>query len=774
MKKLISSFLVYLLFLTSAFSQTAIGDGNLKISMDGTEKIPVSGTGHPVINGNLLKTFILGGSSYILSSSAPTNQSLNWIDNSSTTIPQAYPIKRYINGAWGTETIDGDWWDDAGKVISKGRPYVITYSGQSNVASSFYFPDYGIYGTSYTGDVALDPYITVWNGTAAAFKVYDFTDQAGSTGLTESSWQLNLGTNNLQTMGKNIAKKTGRSIRFIGARRGGTALAAWEAGAPLWTELVSYINASGIKYADCFVWIHGEGELTDATYPTSLFANYKLSMYDMFNRLKTNSWTNGTLFDNKTIFLAPSQGLKHQYTVLPSGEAVNSEGAIRSLAAKDNQNTDWVQAPFRRAIQEPLAGKSTSVTSVNLTTVVAPFSITIGTGLSTSYPVSTNNPVAIVSRANRSNNLVGTISAYNNATGLLTFSIIEWISGAGAATDWDVQPQDRFHWTTIDDEQIGQAMATKFLSLPSSKKDQSPYQTFEITDSKGVISQSTITSYPSDSRKMIFTSATNNAGVFDFGFSANGLNPTTVLRFGATGSSSNSFLKVLQTGSGTELSQWNTFGLLQSSPVYWRYTGAASLDTRIEMNSDGTFGLNLVGGTTGSLLANIRMLLGATEVFKVFENAGNGYRYNFSGPNGGALYLTNSNAKLSRVVESRGSLSGAIVASGTQTSTIFVNTPITDIPSNSVIDVELAVVGLTSVGGATFSVKKSAIFHVAAFGTVVMDSEGPISINESAFDIVSNLTFSVVSGQISATLTRGGTAGTFNFSSIATATIKSF
>lgn len=54
MKKLIFALL---LLSSTCFGQTTISDGILKASVVGNEKIPVSGSGHPVINGNRLHTY---------------------------------------------------------------------------------------------------------------------------------------------------------------------------------------------------------------------------------------------------------------------------------------------------------------------------------------------------------------------------------------------------------------------------------------------------------------------------------------------------------------------------------------------------------------------------------------------------------------------------------------------------------------------------------------------------------------------------------------------
>ncbi len=55
MKHLIIFLLAFMPLFANA--QTSIGDGNLKASVTGTEKIPVSGTGHPVISGNRLHAY---------------------------------------------------------------------------------------------------------------------------------------------------------------------------------------------------------------------------------------------------------------------------------------------------------------------------------------------------------------------------------------------------------------------------------------------------------------------------------------------------------------------------------------------------------------------------------------------------------------------------------------------------------------------------------------------------------------------------------------------
>jgi len=76
---------------------------------------------------------------------------------------------------------------------------------------------------------------------------------------------------------------------------------------------------------------------------------------------------------------------------------------------------------------------TTSVTSVNVGTIVAPMTITVGLGLS--YTV--GQTVIVASRANNANKVEGSVSSYDVVTGILILSPIT-PAGAGTFTDWDV------------------------------------------------------------------------------------------------------------------------------------------------------------------------------------------------------------------------------------------------------------------------------------------------------------------------------------------------
>lgn len=77
---------------------------------------------------------------------------------------------------------------------------------------------------------------------------------------------------------------------------------------------------------------------------------------------------------------------------------------------------------------------TTSTDSINVGTVVAPLTITVGVGLS--WTVGQN--AIIASRATPTKKIQGTVTAYNSATGSITFNPITPAGAAGAVTDWDV------------------------------------------------------------------------------------------------------------------------------------------------------------------------------------------------------------------------------------------------------------------------------------------------------------------------------------------------
>jgi hypothetical protein len=302
-----------------------------------------------------------GGSStpfaFVFSASAPSNTYVAWIDTS-TTINQANPIRYYINNNWTPITDECDWWDNIGQIVSKGKPLVILFSGQSNVGSPPYTPQAD---PSYTGDVTVDKYVTLWQPDLAVWKVYNFAD---ATTHATNTWTYPLGTvtddqwggagaNQLQTFGKLYAKRFSRSMRFVGTRRGGQVMSQWESGKTGRIELAAKVVSSGVEKVDAFIWIHGEAGWSDGN-NASVFTNYRDSFMDLITYLRTQSWSSETM---KVI--APSHALNsaaftggHNNVQLSGTNGnLDAEGTFRWLDTQDTPYSAWAPVAYQRLLQ---------------------------------------------------------------------------------------------------------------------------------------------------------------------------------------------------------------------------------------------------------------------------------------------------------------------------------------------------------------------------------------------------------------------------------------
>lgn len=278
---------------------------------------------------------------FAFSSSAPENISVRWVDTS-VTINQANPIRDFINGAWTPVSLNCDWWDTVGKVVSKGRPLAVAFSGQSNCFSSFYTPQND---PGYLGDVSIDPFVTIFNYTTLQWNVYDFANQTATYG---DAVPQNIGTNSIQIFAKLFARKYNRSVRLVGRRQGGTPLAAWEANRPQWNNLISTINSANITDLDALIFIHGEGGLSDINNPTG-FSTYQQSLYDFISRFRSQSWAS-----NKTKFIMPSNALAFAQTLIQAADLTDSNGAekaARSLSGGENLNNAWAAIHSTKDLQ---------------------------------------------------------------------------------------------------------------------------------------------------------------------------------------------------------------------------------------------------------------------------------------------------------------------------------------------------------------------------------------------------------------------------------------
>lgn len=633
------------------------------------------------------------GGGFVAQNTAPANTNVRWIDTG-TIVNQANPIRDYIAGSWTVISDNCDWWDNIGKVVSKGKPIVVAFSGQSNCLSSFYTPQDA---PSYTGDVATDPYVTIFNYTTNQWKIYDFSDQAGSIG---DATPQNVGTNSLQTFAKLYAKKYNRSVRLVGRRQGGTALVAWEAGGAQWTALTGTISAASIDFVDVLFFIHGEADLGAG----SAFSSYQASLYDFMARFRSQSWASA-----KTKFIMPSHALGHTLVLIHASELVSQAGAekaIRSLGNGDGLNNAWAQINQIRVLQ-------------------------------------------------------------NTAT------------------------QDQFHWTTREQEWMGQAFFFEYEKLNSFRKKEF-LTSFVNSNSNGEITSDTHIYKNSDDTKVLWTSKTFGSGTFTHGFSAGGsVNIATSIKAvpDVSGATSGGMNLEFRTGNASEklmmeVNQKNVnfpngvttsgtadgAGAIGATGFMVRnFGGGGGNDVGMFLSND----LDGLGFKSGQGSPNFKFWFGsANQTFFEYNSAMDTYRYQFKN---GYINTRADAAKVEQAMDAN-LVSATVASSGTLNNSLLVGIN-ARIPGRSVLEITLTITGVRNdnpnEGTKSFTATRSATFRKDESSTWTLVSQGGIlEIKEDDANAVDNLTFTVNSNLPSFTFTRGATPGTYAVSATATYTQK--
>lgn len=707
MKKLITLFAALCIVVTGAFSQTTIGAGTLKGSVVGNEKIPVSGSGHPVINGNLLHTYhkarfdSLYGRGFLIQSSAPLNHASVWVDSGNAFVGM-YPIRKYVNGAWEPVNPNMDFYDPIGQITSRGRPLIVIGWGQSNYATSFNRDYIGtkstgylatsstslntatiVVGTSVTavtntglsyiigdyvnfnssgtpnefmwgnvtaynsvsgsitftvivgpiaassytdwvvtrqlpGDIEKDYRITIWNADDNVWEVPDIRNQLPSgTGTANNwSWNLNLhGANSIQIFAKEFIKATGRAVRIVQWREGGTPLAYWEPGAtggfPGWVALNATVIESGIPKADLVIGVHGEGGLDGSPY----FSQYATYYESLYKGIITS--IRGAVYGSpETAFIMPSTAVGITEGPLTVEGSDQAEYAIRSLSDGSNKYNAWGQGNHVKAARYtsiPLP----SATSINLASVADPFTVTIATGLST--PAS---PVWLFSRADNSNKILANVTSYNSGTGALVLNT-PTVWGTGTHTDWDVNAQDVLHKSIGDNIADGQALFHAYDNLIKNYKKKVYEAQENYTFGTGT---STFQVGSTGTDNFIFTQRVVNTMLKTFKL---GSRSHAVLQSTGGDDDTNLIFRFANGATPTSADNnitWSSYGQLFHKPVYFSYVlGSPTGSSRIE-NGTGTGhqGLRFVAATSGFTDAIFEWQHGSTLVASLYEGAGNG------------------------------------------------------------------------------------------------------------------------------------------------------
>ena len=150
--------------------------------------------------------------------------------------------------------------------------------------------------------------------------------------------------------------------------------------------------------------------------------------YDVYKKTGATTWT--LLFSISGSQILTGVGVPGGGTGSDGDMYIRSEGSLYTKAVGV-----WTfQFSIRgdNGVSDKYA--TTSATSLDMTTVVAPLNITVGTGLN--YTV--GQIVIVASRSVPTKFLTGTITVYTTGSGAMTLSPITPAGAAGAQTDWDV------------------------------------------------------------------------------------------------------------------------------------------------------------------------------------------------------------------------------------------------------------------------------------------------------------------------------------------------
>lgn len=705
------------------FTNANTGASTININSLGAKSIlnPLIGAGQIMIlqyDGVNMQIIGDGGAPLIFSSTAPSSSAI-WVDTGNAA-NQAYPMRRFVNGAWTTVTDECDWWDTIGGVVSKGKPLAILFSGQSNAGGPADFPSGE---PTYTGDITVSQYVSLFQPATDVFKVFNNSDATtrgnrtwtyplggGTAQSTDDVWTYR-GTNAVWLFAKLYAKQFNRSVRVVGIGRGGQPMAQWEAGKLAWAELTSEATASGIQKFDAFIWIHGEAGLNNADNP-STFTTYKDSFYDFIARLKAQSWA-----DEKLKVIATSNALNttnvsgHSQTVLSPNGDVDHEGTVRSLDNQDNPYYGWAAAFFAREAQN-----------------------------------------------------------------------------AGL---------DPYHYTTREHERLGAAIFQTYLSLPNYKKSDRLFRTFYTNTSNRLTSAVAV--LPNTNLfEFIWSGGNSSTAEFRRSFSSTGsIGYLPEIREVVKGTGANYMSWAIQSSATspgsledkivvnnagvtfpkgliiTPTSDGGTSG--DASGIIFQNFGGTTNDTFIGRDAGG-YGLNYKSGSSGTPQAIHRFWFGSNNVPVFILDENNGiFQHTF---NNGKVAFRNGGNKVSREFEIVNAFNANLTASASLTQTLITNAGTNlekYIRANSVVEVEVTILGTLDAGTNGFVLKKSATYYKNGSNVISLIGQDASSvIRESTAGIAASFTFSTTGSNIEGTFTRGAAVGTYGISAVVEYSVKTF
>jgi hypothetical protein len=283
--------------------------------------------------------FTAHGIKYKKSNTAPADTTVGWI-NTSHNIYETFPVHYYVEGQWTpVDTVGGQFYDNIGKIFTRGYPYVIIATGQSNLGGSYIgetsnpnAPPFN----GYYGDTTACLGVSAWNNNRDIWTVAKIRD---------TPFQYSSGANYLLLASKKIYEHTGRSVRIVTYPQGGTGLHCW-AGVPgasptdssCYIEFKSRVQNSGVRNPDVFIWAQSEAGITPVPTNTTYFDKWKEMVDSMIAR--------DHLMDTTTlkILMASGDTLTNGDVLQMANGTSAGEGALRALAATNDRTIKYVDA----------------------------------------------------------------------------------------------------------------------------------------------------------------------------------------------------------------------------------------------------------------------------------------------------------------------------------------------------------------------------------------------------------------------------------------------